>query len=236
MSGKPFWQEPDWLGFDGHRGVVLGNSPAINELPLELLDRCLTIGVNRILRAYNPHYLLICDDKIMEDEKDYLANYEGRLLLWDGLNPRHADQFQRPNVRSYALALGSSPNEWNWPSNPKEALIRAGNTGCYAIQMMALFGVRKIGVAGIDFSAPDLKVGAKDTHFYGDGRQMGSTGGGNFQGHVKDFFELAVPRYKSRGVDLFNLSPYKESRLTTEAKWPRMSLADFVKEPDADPR
>ena len=164
--------------FRGYPGVVLGNSPSIGMVNLKLLDPFISIGVNRILRAYSSHFVMFCDTRIPIEEESDFKRYAGRFLIYDKL-------------RSWKGKLSSEDNVYFWSLNGKkgrgdsavtgtDTFYTCGTTPGYAIQLMQYWGMNPIAVLGVDFNAPQLGSKNKDSHFYGEGKKFKSNGGGNF--------------------------------------------------------
>jgi hypothetical protein len=146
--------------------IVLGNSPAINEVDLTLLDSVITIGVNRICRSYTPTVLLLTDPPILEAEDEWFKKFDGPILTWHGFN-RKQWVTDEDRIRYFNLQPNGPHTSWCWPKRKEDPLIREGTTPPYALQLAALAGAKAIGMLGVDLSAPDLVKKQEASHFYG---------------------------------------------------------------------
>jgi len=147
--------------------VILGNSPALKEVDLSVLDDVVTIGVNRVAGVYKPSALLFTDPPIYYVEKETYDTFEGPIFTWHGIT-HSLECLKRPNVRYFNL----QPEIMNlkhikWPSTLDDPLIREGTTPPYAIQMAVLGGAKAVGILGVDHSAPDRHARGQETHFFG---------------------------------------------------------------------
>jgi hypothetical protein len=213
--------------------VVLGNSPAVGKVDVELLKRLHTIGVNRIFKAITPDVYLFTDKVIEEAEAENIKKFAGPILTWQNYDKSFVHDM--PNARYFLLGNMSNPNLWHWPQSLKDPLIREGTTTAYCIQLAILGRARAVGILGVDFSVPNIQsLGKTDTHFYGSGAATRSTGGGDWQMHAP--FYSAIPKWAEKfGVKVFNLSPF-ESTPIHKAGWPKLSLEDFARKfGDPDP-
>ncbi len=208
--------------------VVLGNSPALNKVNLPLLDKVFTIGVNRICRVYSPKALLFTDPPILASESEYYKKFTGPILTWH--NYEKCWVHDAPNSRFFRLTPTMDPSMWVWPKTLSDPLIRQGTTTAYAIQLAVLMRAKVVGILGIDFSAVQRKVqGYADTHFYGDGFAVQSTGGGGWEPHHQKFY-TEVPRWADTyGVKTVNLTPFTDTPIN-QANWNKMSLEAFIEE------
>ena len=224
---KEFSTNPN-MELEGKSVVVLGNSPALNFVDLELLKKVSTIGVNKICKVFAPDMVIFTDPPILESEQEFWQNsFKGSLLTWH--NFKKTWVHDAPNARYFNLTPVSQDKHWNWPKKPGDPFIRQGTTTAYAIQLAVLSRVKTLGILGIDFSAPMMQAHKQDTHFYGSGESTRSTGGGGLsKNHLK--FYGKVPKWAaSYGVDCYNLSPFDNTPIN-QLKWPKMSLADFTAE------
>lgn len=72
-----------WNPIEGGKVLVLGNSPAIQEVDLNEIRKhsMITIGVNRICRSFEPDFLVFSDKEILFSEyEEYLKNFNGVLI------------------------------------------------------------------------------------------------------------------------------------------------------------
>lgn len=222
---KEFFTEPN-LELEGKSVVVLGNSPALNFVELEHLKKITTIGVNKICRIFHPDMVIFTDAPILTSEEElWKEKFTGSLLTWQ--NFKHSWVHEAPNARYFNLKPVTSDKNWTWPKTKKDPFIRQGTTTAYAIQLAVLSKVKRLGILGIDFSAPMMQNHRQDTHFYGSGKSTHSTGGGGLtQNHVK--FYGKIPKWaEAYGVECYNLSPFDNTPIN-QLKWPKLSLEDFA--------
>jgi hypothetical protein len=204
----------------------MGNSPALNHVDLSLLDDIFTIGVNRILRVYNPDVVLLVDVVIMKQERESLEKHDGKLFMWEGMRKHQKiAEIKFPNALYFKLSSLKEVRENTWAEKPPGPIRRVGTTPPYALQLAVLAGCNPIGVIGVDHTANNPGKNEK-THFYGNGRREGSTGGGPFTGRNEDFWKSADTWAKSHGTSIYNLTPFDDSPFNASGL-SRMSLKDF---------
>ena len=155
------------LHMQGKGVVVMGNSPALKEVDLSVLDKVVTIGINRVGEIYDPSALLFTDAPIYYVAKDYYDAFKGPIFTWHGIQP-DIGCLRNPEVRYFNLQpVASKPGGWRWPTAIADPLIREGTTPPYAIQLAVLSGAKAVGILGVDHSAPDRRKRGQDTHFFG---------------------------------------------------------------------
>jgi hypothetical protein len=221
---KELFSAPNF-DFAGQAVVVLGNSPALAAVDLAPLKLVQTIGVNRIGRIFTPNVLLFTDPPILQDEEAFYKAFQGPILTWHNFRPSWIHS--APNARFFNLGPTTAAERWIWPANKKDALIREGTTTAYALQIAVLMGAKAVGMLGVDFSAPTHAQKKENTHFYGDGRPIRSSGGGGFTtGHAA--FYSKVPSWAaSNRVPVFNLSPFSDTPIN-KAGWNKLTVSEFV--------
>lgn len=189
---------------DAHKGetiLVLGNSSSLCEMNMYLFDWFTTIGVNRILRAYMPHYVYIGNRSVIHREQTRMREASGRLtfILFGGAMDHDIRRsvgniykimgFKRgldPTAKSGFIDMGQGP----------------GNSGYQATQMAYRMGASRILLAGIDLHWPR----GRKTHFFGDGSKEGC----NLRQPEKiasDFARLKA-LYNDKRVSLCSVSPW----------------------------
>ena len=220
---RAFAQNPH-IDFKDKVVIVLGNSPAISKVDLSLLNSFLSIGVNRIGRVYSPTVLLFTDDIILSAEEEFFKSFNGPILTWQNFEKRWVQS--APNVRFFMLAPAGAPEQWIWPKTMNDPLIREGSTTAYAIQLAVLGGAKAVGVLGVDFSAHVSRMrGNNQTHFYGDGASIRSSGGGDWSLHAP--FYSSVHKWAAAfNTEIINLSPFPDTPIN-RAGWPKMTLDEF---------
>jgi len=168
-----FFSDPH-VDLKGKHVVVLGNSPALNEVDLELLDHpsIVTIGINRICRVYQPTAVLFTDPPIVTVEEPLYRAYDGKFFTWHGFGQQSPNswilQERVQDLRYFLLTANTgAPDKWRWPKTAEDPLIRQGTTPPYALQLAVLSKAKSVSILGIDLSAADQAKNKKDTHFYG---------------------------------------------------------------------
>lgn len=205
--------------------VVLGNSPALKKVNLSLLDKFMTIGVNRIGRVYTPTALLFTDPPILAAEEPFYRAFKGPIFVWH--NYAKSWVHELPNARYFLLGPPSRPSGWVWPETLKDPLIRQGTTTAYCLQLAVLGGARVVGMLGVDFSAVQQSLrGETDTHFYGNGPALQSTGGGDWHDIHAEFYTKFPAWAASKGTTAINLTPFPDTPIN-RAGWPKLSLEEF---------
>jgi hypothetical protein len=221
-----FFSVPNF-DFTGKKVVVLGNSTALNHVDTSLLRRVTTFGVNRICRVLTPDVLLFTDPPILKSEEEYYRKFTGPVLTWQSYE--RSWMHDNPNLRFFNLTPVTEIAAWRWPKLKTDPLIRQGTTPSYCLQMAVLGGAKSVAILGIDFSAPSIAASGK-THFYGNGFQQGSTGGGDWSRPENAAFFSKFPEWALEfGVKAYNLSPFKDTPIHN-AKWPKVTLEEYVKD------
>jgi len=220
---KNFATDPH-IDFKDKVVIVLGNSPALNKVNLALLDSFTTIGVNRIGRVYSPTALLFTDPPILAAEEPFYRAFKGPIFVWHNYIKSWVHEL--PNARYFLLGPPARPASWIWPDRLSDPLIRQGTTTAYCLQLAVLGGARVVGMLGVDFSAVQQHLRGTETHFYGDGLSVQSTGGGDWQEHHADFYSKFPAWAASKGTSVFNLTPFSDTPIN-RAGWLKLSLEEF---------
>lgn len=213
--------------------VILGNSPSVNQVDLSDFEGIFTIGVNRILKKYVPHALLFCDHKIAREEQDDISRYKGVKLVYQSLIPKHPWLSNLDNLYTWNISSEIRPSSPDLTvcetRNSLGSVQGEGSTPAYAIQIAHVLGCNPICLIGVDYTSPQIRSeGSNDsnTHFYGAGMQIGSTGGGGFAGRHETWFSGIREQLNNRNVRTINLSP-DDNAPFHRAGWERMSTQEL---------
>jgi hypothetical protein len=184
----------------GETIVVIGNSSSLNGMDLELLDSFTTIGLNRILRIYDPIYLMIVDNSVMRDEAQRLAEFSGILLAYPGvMSSKNRRIFSGPWVSTGKMTGQCDPCAKKGPIH----ICRSGGNSAYeAAQIAYRMGAKRIALAGIDMYWPP----GQDSHFFGSGSKAGCKLH-KPEDKIADFGRLK-DQYAQGGVEMFSISPW----------------------------
>lgn len=150
---KPIFSDIEqWRGaLRGQPVFVLGNGPSLVEHDLSLLNRCFTIGVNRVLKVFDPTILLWQDAEIYRDFADAIKQSRAVKICRDRCD--RAGLYHHFEVKSADYAFGPSPR----------LLSGLGCSGALAVELAVAMGAGSIVLLGMDCDYD--KTGATD--FYG---------------------------------------------------------------------
>ena len=210
----------------GRRLLILGNSPAIGEVDFgELPADVVTIGVNRIMRAMRPTYLLVVDNSV---ERVYIpgeGSLEGGLISMACCTHRlRADGQPRADVLLFERQRPGPPSKWNWPTDLGGQVVPAANTACYAFQLGYLWGAAEIALLGLDYDGSPLHgVGAR-THFYGTNPAVPVPP--PFPEDEQAFWRIALGVSGELGIPCRNLSPRDDAPFHS-CGWPRETWSSY---------
>ncbi len=204
----------------GETVFVVGSSPSLNELDSSIICGFTTIGSNRILlhKQINPTYLVLCDRApyIEELKSGRLHEYalNGGVILasttiWDdGIRCRGAEVQDQPDFDYWAWRVGtrSSPISLDSAKSPINSF---GTIAGPMMEFAAIFGAKRIVLAGVDLWAPDAN---KSMHFYQcetnaerTQTKQGSIAPNLCTDLMREFKRLAA----IRAIEIINVSPWK---------------------------
>lgn len=190
---------------DVHKGeliFVLGNSSSLNELDLSLLTEFTTIGVQRILETYEPSYVFIVDNKVIEDQYEYMNAVSGRIPLilfpWK-MGSKMRALYPGPWISSGNIHPSGNPES----KTGTLAMPPCGGSGYEAACIAYRMGAKTIAMAGEDLHWPRRK----DTHSFGSGKARACKLGNSKQ--KVEYFRKLKQIYKRRGVGLVSVSPWQ---------------------------
>lgn len=182
---------------------ILSSGPSLKENDLSLLDRRITIGLNRSFLALpNTYYSCVMDHRLFDlypekiKESRYLFTLEDRpfgipikLLGSEGF--------------SYDLTKG----------------LYSGYTISYfALQLAVYMNFKRIFFLGLD-----LKNKGENTHFFGFDHRSENHENTEYPKMIKSFNAIAV-ELKNRGVEIYNCSKISELKC-----FPYISFEDAMK-------
>ncbi len=186
----------------GETIIIVGNSASLNEMDIKKFDQYTTIGLNRILRLYEPDYLMIVDQSCMRDEMERVNAFygHGTVLLYPGvMNSSLRAKYKGEFVSTGDMNGAADPTSKKGPIH----ICRGGNTAYEATQIAYRMGATRILLAGIDMYWPPGKA----SHFFGDGMKAGCKMMVP-EWKIEDFAALKK-LYASVGIEVTSLSPWK---------------------------
>jgi len=198
--------------------IILGNSASLNELDLSLLNRAITIGVQRILRVYEPTYVLIADNEVIKQESERLKACAGKvqfIFAPEHMNAETRKFYDGPWISRGRRVPGADLMNKNQPLPIPLSL----NSGFEAVGIAYRMGARCIAIAGIDLWWPSNRP----THCFGDGKSCGCRLSGTQA--VYNAFITLRRMLKGHGIDLLSVSPWKTPLSSALG---HMSLIDFI--------
>jgi len=177
----------------------MGNSASLDEMDLDEFDGFTTIGVNRILRLYEPTYVMIVDGSVIQQEYSRLGAYRGKVLLYPGaMNTRMQQLYPGPWISTGYMSgtadVCSKKGDIHIPSR--------GNSAYEAAHIAMRMGAKRIAFAGVDMYYPPLKK----THFFGMGAKEGCSMS-KVEEIINCFAEMKRS-YKCMGIDVVSVSPW----------------------------
>ena len=187
-----------------HRGetvVVIGNSSSLSEMDLSILDGYTTLGVNRLLRVYEPNYLLVVDKSVLRDECERMKQFQDRVtyLIYPGtMGSDGLRMYDGPWIDTGPMVGDKDPTATSGPID----IGKVGNSGYEACQIAFRMGAARILIAGIDLFWPSTA----DTHCFGSGHEAGC------RLHkpevICESFGEMKRLYAQCGVELLSISPW----------------------------
>lgn len=181
--------------------VVIGNSSSLNEMDLTLLDSFTTIGLNRILRAYEPIYLMVVDTSVIYVEAPRMNDSESIKLIYPGaMNSRARSMYTGAWISTGPMTELCDPTALNGPIHIGKG---GGNSAYEAVQIAHRMGAKRIALAGVDMYYPPMKP----SHMFGDGSKEGCKLPEPDK-KIADFGALKK-MFAMIGVDMFSISPWK---------------------------
>lgn len=186
----------------GETIIIIGNSSSLNEMDLKKFDPYTTIGLNRILRLYEPDYLMIVDQSCLRDEfvRMNACHERVKILLYPGvMNSILRAKYTYEFISTGDMNGAADPTSRKGPIH----ICRGGNTAYEATQIAYRMGAKRILLAGIDMYWPP----GKDSHFFGSGLKAGCKMMVP-EWKIEDFAALKK-LYASIGVEVSSLSPWK---------------------------
>jgi len=189
---------------DKHQGetiIVIGNSSSLNKMDMGIWDGYTTIGTNRLLRTYEPTYLLVVDKSVLRDEHERMMAAQDRVtyLLYPGMMGSEGRQmYPGPWLDTGPMIGGADPTSKTGPID----IGRVGNSGYEATQIAFRMGARRILLAGIDLFWPT----SGKTHSFGSGKEAGCRL--HKPDEITEDFATLKQLYAHCGVELTSISPW----------------------------
>jgi len=184
----------------GETILVIGNSDSLTGMDLDQFDFFTTIGLNRILRIYEPIYTMMVDQSVVRDEYERMPDAQTTFLIYPGaMSSKIRALYNGPWVSTGTMTSQCDPTAKTGPIH----ICKVGNSAYEAVQIAYRMGASRIALAGVDMYWPP----GKDSHFFGDGNKAGCALR-KPDAITKDFGELKK-MFKSLDVDMFSISPWK---------------------------
>jgi hypothetical protein len=180
--------------------LIIGNSASLNGMDFDEFDCFTSIGLNRILRVYEPTYLMVVDGSVIKAEHKRMKKFEGPILIYPGNMGSASKRFyDGPWISTGAMTSDCDPTAKKGPIH----ICRRGNSAYEATQIAMRMGASRIALAGVDLYWPP----GRDTHFFGSGRDEGCS---MFKEDliIEDFHKLKK-MYGYMGVELTSVSPWE---------------------------
>ena len=218
--------------------IVMGNSPTIKTIPVELLNRIPTVGCNRALKykEYWPDFLVIADREPYCQERDAgrleaAAAAGTRLLLSDSLfdptielrgpysNEQRRAQ-QTPDFHAYLYKIGPRKKSWNYQDVLDGRCSLPINTSCFDWPVVSCLNVAGsmlqtamiLGAKRIACIGIEFKwANAATSHFFGCGSDVGAYAQDGAVELILGAMRQIKRAAKDAGIEIINLSPVKDS-------------------------
>lgn len=172
MATRTPSQRPPNTVYGAHRDetiIVLGNSASLRGMDHAIFDEFTTIGVNRILRTYEPVYLFVVDQSVIRDEFERMNESDCIKLIWpNAMSSKMKKLYRGPWISTGPMVgekCGGDPTSTDGPL----CIPPAGNSSYEAAHLAMRMGASRIAFAGVDMYWPP----GKDTHFFGSGHKAG---------------------------------------------------------------
>jgi hypothetical protein len=181
--------------------IVIGNSSSLNRMDMEIWDRYTTIGTNRLLRTYEPTYLLVVDKSVLRDEHERMMDAMDRVtyLLYPGMMGSEGRQIYPGSwLDTGPMVGGADPTSKTGPID----IGHVGNSGYEATQIAFRMGASRILLAGIDLFWPTNG----QTHNFGSGKEAGCRL--HKPDEITEDFATLKRLYAHCGVELTSISPW----------------------------
>jgi len=180
--------------------IVLGNSASLNGMDLDEFDCFTTLGVNRILRMYEPTYVMVVDHSVIRAEAKRLSKFEGDVLIFPGsMSSAMKSLYKGPWISTGLMTSNADPCAKKGPLQ----IPQRGNSAYEAAQIAMRMGASRIALAGVDLYWPP----GKDTHFFGSGKKEGCSLCME-ENLISDFANLKKS-YGYMGIEIVSISPWK---------------------------
>jgi hypothetical protein len=200
------WKELENL-HKGETGLIVGNGPSLNDVPLDFLRKYPSFGTNRIylLDGFTPTYYAAVNPLVIEQSIEQIEQIDCSAKFI-------AEPFARLIGGSYILISGSIPGFSNEPYE----WIYEGHTVTYVCMQLAYYmSFSTILLVGVDHrfdvnGAPNSEVvsdGPDINHFHPDYFGKG------VRWHLPDLYRselsyrMANTVYKKAGYRIVNLTP-----------------------------
>ena len=189
--------------YDKHKGetiLIIGNSKSLDGMDFDEFDCFTTIGINRILRVYEPTYLMLADMSVIKDEHERMKAYEGTILMFPGITGSAGKRYyDGPWVSTGPMAGRVDHCSKTGPIR----IPSRGNTAYECAQIAMRMGASRIAFAGVDLYWPP----GKDSHFFGSGAKAGCSIG--LVDELTEDFSKMKADYATMGIEMVSVSPWK---------------------------
>lgn len=190
--------------YGAHRGetvLVLGNSDSLRGMDAMMWDGFPTIGINRILRVYEPTYMTVMDQSVMKDEHERMMASRARVkyLIYPGvMNSICRKLYSGEYYETEAMNNVCDPTQ----KRGSLRICTSGNSAYYCIQIAWRMGAKTILLAGVDLYWPP----GKQSHFFGSGTDWGCRLAKPAE--ICDDFVRLADALRTYGVETYSVSPW----------------------------
>jgi len=218
--------------------LVLGNSPTINTVPQEVLNRVPTVSCNRILRwgRYRPDFVVIADREPYCQERDSgrleaAVDKGTKLLLSDSLfdpdvllRGPYTEVTRRaqptPDFQGYLYRLGPRRKTWNYGDIAARRVKLPCNFTTFESPLVTCQNVigSMLQSAAILGAKTIIVVGVEmrwesdaKSHFFGDGKSVGAYPQDGSIDLILGALKQLKQQAKKAGITIINASPIEDS-------------------------
>ena len=193
----------------GGTGLVIGNGPSLNEIPISFLHRYPSFGTNKIylLDGFKPNYYAAVNPLVIEQTGNTVKKIDYDAKFITAFYTEHLVKDALPLYSSVVPAFSRRPGEW----------IYEGYTVTYVCLQLAFFmGFKTVLLVGVDHNyefegMPNemkLAYGKDKNHFHPDYFSNGQKWHNPDLAMSERAYKMAKTVYDYEGRKIVNLTPF----------------------------
>jgi hypothetical protein len=204
----------------GETGLVIGNGPSLNEIPLEFLGKYPSFGTNKIflMEGFSPTYYVAFNPLVIEQSANYVLHIDYEAMFVTAAYTRHLLTDALPLFSSVMPSFSREPEKW----------IYEGYTVTYVCLQLAFWmGFTTVLLVGCDHryefegepNQMKLAFGEDVNHFSPDYFSNGNKWHNPDLAQSERAYRMAKTVFDADGRSIVNLTPGSDLHVFEKGDW-----------------